>query len=376
MSTADKLQVVIVGGGLAGHRIAYQLQSEAEVTLIDPKDFFENPIAAPRLFVEPGRSFDAIIPYDEFLPDVRCVIGRAEMIEPHRVHFRPAGNEETLMSIGYDYLILATGSNYPNEIVKANQGTTEERREHFHNINRELDAVKKVLIVGGGPVGVEIAGEITEEFTDKEISLVQNGSVLLPDASPGAQRYAERFLAKRGVKIHFDQRIVDFGTDNSQVIGSGTKVAVTDGGLSIPYDYLFNCFGYTHNTDYLRRHFSHVLDEDSRIKVDANLRVVGESGIFAAGDITSLSEPKLGINAGKHAAVIVYNLRKLLQSPSRKDLKTYAPTEGRSSMVVTLGRNHGVASLPFGDITFPWLIRKVKAKDMFIERYLKGIGLK
>ena len=71
---------------MAGHRIAYALQREADVTLIDPKDFFEVPMAVPRMLVEPDRARDAIIPYTEFLPNV----ARAEIEQcghlPHFTH--------------------------------------------------------------------------------------------------------------------------------------------------------------------------------------------------------------------------------------------------------------------------------------------------
>src|SRR5437879_4273289 len=66
-------RVVIAGGGLAGHRIAYALQWETDVTLIDPKDYFEVPMAVPRMLVEPGRAWDAIIPYADFLTQVTFV---------------------------------------------------------------------------------------------------------------------------------------------------------------------------------------------------------------------------------------------------------------------------------------------------------------
>ncbi len=64
-----KPKIVIVGGGMAGHKIAHALQDLAEITLVDPKDFFEIPMAAPRLLVAPG-SLPAIIPYRAFLSRV------------------------------------------------------------------------------------------------------------------------------------------------------------------------------------------------------------------------------------------------------------------------------------------------------------------
>ena len=59
MSARQK--IVVVGGGAAGHKIAYAMQHAADVTLVDPKDYLEVPMAVPRLMVAPG-SLPALIP--------------------------------------------------------------------------------------------------------------------------------------------------------------------------------------------------------------------------------------------------------------------------------------------------------------------------
>ncbi len=46
---------MIVGATIAGHKIAYELQHGADVTLVDPKDFFQIPMALPGQLVAPGE---------------------------------------------------------------------------------------------------------------------------------------------------------------------------------------------------------------------------------------------------------------------------------------------------------------------------------
>lgn len=58
--------LVVIGGGIAGHAIAYRLKSLFTVTLVDPKTYLEVPMAAPRLLVDPD-ALQARIPYAEFL---------------------------------------------------------------------------------------------------------------------------------------------------------------------------------------------------------------------------------------------------------------------------------------------------------------------
>jgi NADH dehydrogenase FAD-containing subunit len=131
-------------------------------------------------------------------------------------------------------------------------------------------------------------------------------------------------------------------------------------------DVLLWCIGYKAEPSYLGAR---------AIPVDAHLRVEGRLNVFAVGDITALPEPKLGIHAGKHAAVAIENLRRLMRNPHAR-LATYRPATGSRTMLVTLGRRHGTGHLPIGDFTNSWFARKVKSGDMFIGRYRNGIGLK
>ena len=75
--------------------------------------------------------------------------------------------------------------------------------------------------------------------------------------------------------------------------------------------------------------------------------------------------------------MVIGNLRRILHAKPGAifKLKSYRPATGSQTMLVTLGRNHGTGHIPFFDFTSPWFARKVKARDMFIGRYRKGIGL-
>ena len=340
-------RIVIVGGGLAGHRIAFALQRESRVTLIDPKDFFEIPMAVPRLLVQPGRAHEALLPYRQFLGNVELLRDRVQSVHPGFVRVA------TGSTIPYDVLVLATGSSYPTDNLKASTGGIPERINHFDRLAEQVTSAKRILIVGGGPVGVEIAGEILQDFPGKHVVLVQRGETLLPSLPPGPRRYATEFLRSRGADIQLGRKVAD----------SDLKTA----------DLVLWCAGYAIDTAYLRDFPGIVLDPSGRVPVDQHLRMRGTANIFVAGDITALPEPKLGIWAGKHAAVIIENIRRGLRgNPS---LKTYRPATGSQMMLVTLGRSHGTGHTPLGDFTNSWLARKFKATDMFIGRYRKAVGL-
>ena len=319
---------MIAGGGVAGHRIAFALQNEANVTLIDPKDFFEVPMAAPRMLVEPARARDAIIPYADFLPKVTLIRG-------------------TLQSSGdipYDYLVLATGAAYSGDLIQAQAGAATDRRNHFRDWAERIRQASSILVVGGGPVGVEVAAEILEDLPGKRLILIHSGQQLLPALTPGPQRYALAHLRQRGAEVRLGEKAGD--------------QAIRDA------DLVLWCTGSA-------KAYKPAID------VDQHLRVRGTANVFAVGDVTSLPEPKMGIWAGKHAAVVIENLRRLLRAApgSAVSLKSYRPATGSQTMLVTLGRRHGTGHLPFGDFTNSWFARQVKSRDMFIGRYREGVGL-
>lgn len=322
------------------------MQKEAEVTLIDPKNYFEVPMAAPRMLVEPGRGDDAVIPFVDFLRHVNHVQGGAKEVQPEFVR---VGERE----IPFDYLVLATGAGYASDLVKPHAGEAEGRRLHFRQWAERLRAAKQILIVGGGPVGVELAGEILEDLPGKRVRLVHGGPALLPLLTAGPREYALSFLRKRGAEVLLNQQVTEAQQEGA--------------------DLVLWCAGYRIDTGYLRNYPGRVLDGNGRVLVDAHLRMAGSSRIFVAGDITALPEPKLGIWAGRQAAVVIANLRALMRGG--RGLKTYRPATGSQMMLVTLGRNHGTGHIPLGDFTNSWFARRVKSRDMFIGRYRKAVGL-
>ena len=66
--------------------------------------------------------------------------------------------------------------------VGNNAETAAEIKQVFQQANSELKAAQKVLIVGGGPIGIEMAGEIMEEMPGKAVTLVTSEE-LMPSAT-------------------------------------------------------------------------------------------------------------------------------------------------------------------------------------------------
>ncbi|KAF3628541.1 hypothetical protein FXO38_28182 [Capsicum annuum] len=74
---AEKKNVVVIGGGVAGSLVAKSLQNEATVFLIDEKEYFEITWASLRSMVEPEFAKRSVISHSEYLPHAKIVTSAA-----------------------------------------------------------------------------------------------------------------------------------------------------------------------------------------------------------------------------------------------------------------------------------------------------------
>lgn len=369
-----KSQVVIYGGGMAGAILAKELSSEAEVTLVDPNDYFEVPMATPRSLVCPAFAEKAIVPFKVALPGVRHIRGRL-------TEFSEKGGLVTLssgkrISVTGEVSVLATGSTFSNPLMRAFEATSKQRKEFYARYSQRLSSAQKILIVGGGPIGVEVAGEISENYPEKAITVLEAGARVLAGTSEAASKVASSVLAKRGVSIITGEMLIGSESLPSDVF-SGSGVAQTSTGRKIPYDLLVWCIGGKPNTDYMREKFSLALNEKGQIKVTRNLRVVGNEKVFALGDITDLDENKMAWHIAGQVKNAVFNIRQVLAGrTSEKHLKAHKAQTGNPMMAVTLGSQMGVLHLPvLGVVKCPAMTRAAKAGHMLVPKYRKILGL-
>jgi apoptosis-inducing factor 2 len=273
-----------------------------------------------------------------------------------------------------DVSVLATGSRFPNQLMRAYEGSATHRKEFYRNYNARLSLAQRVLIVGGGPIGVEIAGEISEVFPKKFVTILESGNRLLMGTSPQAAAHAADILLLRGVDIVTGERLEGRERLTDDMFGNGGK-AITSSGRVISYDLMIWCTGGRPDTAYMADDFPEVLDTNRRIMVTPGLMVVGQQTLFAMGDVTNLPENKMALHIKGHVKVVGTNIRRLLQPSPSARMTSYVPQTDNPLMAVTLGSRTGVSRLPvLGVVRSAWLNRKVKAERMLVPQYRKAIG--
>ncbi|MBW4047392.1 MAG: FAD-dependent oxidoreductase [Proteobacteria bacterium] len=370
MSSNTGKRVVVFGGGIAGVQLAKALAKETRVTLVDPNDYFEVPMAAPRCLVSPKFAGQSVIPYAASLPTVEFVQGR--LIEMSAAGGEVQIGDGSRITLRGDVNVLCTGNAYSNSLMRSVGGSAQARRDFYLQYRDALNAARRILIVGGGPIGVEVAGEISEVHPDKSLTILEGGPRLLAGTSELAAQHAAAVLASRGVSILVGERLQS-ATTNSKDIFGGRGLATTTSGREIAYDLLIWCTGGRPSTSYMQANFSGALDERGRIRVGEDLRVAGQKRLLALGDITDLDENKMAWHITGQVSVAAHNIQRILGGHDQSSkLAKYKAQTGNPKMAITLGSRQGVLHMPpFGVIRSPLLTRKAKAEHMLVPKYRK-----
>jgi apoptosis-inducing factor 2 len=367
--------ILIFGGGMAGALLAKELASNLSVTLVDPNEYFEVPMSVPRSLVNPSFADAAIIPFTAALPGVNFMQGK--LVEMRRDGGLVEMRDGTQILFKGRIAVLATGSTFSNALMRAIEGSTvAERKAFYARFEGRVSGAQKILIVGGGPIGVEMAGEILENYPKKAVTILEAGPRLLAGTSEAAATHAAKVLKNGGVTILTNEGLERAGSTSADPFAAGVE-ALTSRGRRIAYDLLIWCTGGKPNTGYMRPHFSSVLNSAGRIRVTPELRVTGSDTLFALGDITDLDENKMAWHIGSQVKNAAHNIRALMTAggaPPR--LKIHRPQTGNPMMAVTLGSRNGVLHLPgLGVVRSPLLSRIAKAGHMLVPKYRKALGV-
>lgn len=207
--------------------------------------------------------------------------------------------------IRYDSLVIATGSTsvrrvsltspsrsciLTKELLQASplwtlHGDHKVTLAAFQDIKTSLPSAKTILIAGGGPSGVETAGEIAYLYRNKDITLLSGGMRLLPrfqNDKPGKK--AEQQLASLNVRILHNVRV----TSSNTAQGDEVLVVLSDG-TARTVDMFIDATGGAPNTSFLPTAW---LDGSKRVATDmGTLRSTkAPAGVYAIGDAASYSK--------------------------------------------------------------------------------------
>ncbi len=359
-------RVVIIGAGFAGLNLARLLSNDLyQIVLIDRNNFYQ---FQPLLY---QVAMSGIEPSSIAFP-LRKVFRKKK-----NVHIRVAEllsinpSEKNLMTseglVNYDILIIATGVStnfYGNPAVESNAYSLKSISDALLLRNVILSDLEKALtireedirqtyldivIVGGGPTGVEMAGSLAEmrkyilpneypelKASDMNIHLIEGTNELLASMSDEASKKSKEYLIKMGVEVINNAKVNNY---------DGNEVSLNDG-RKLYTRKLIWAAGITGmkieglpEASYAR---------GNRLQTNTYNQVTGLENIYAIGDNAYMEEgkykghPQVAQPAIQQAKRLAKNLNDIARG---KPMKPFHYRDLGS--MATIGRNKAVADLPF-----------------------------
>jgi len=361
------MKVIIVGGGFGGLKLARSLSNKKgiDVTLLDKVNYHQ---FQPLFYQVATAGLDASnisFPLRKVFHDNKNVTVRLGTLK----EVVPAENKivTDLGDMEYDVLVLATGADtnfFGNtELMKyafPMKSSWEALQLRYKIIKNFEDAtVAKpddmqkyltIVIVGGGPTGVELSGAIAEmkrdvlhkdypdlDFSKMKIYLVESSPRTLAAMSEKSSADSRRYLERLGVTVMTGNVVKGY---------DGSTVTLQDG-TTIHANTVIWAAGVKGNVP--PGVSPDLIVKGNRIKVDRYNKVEGTSNIYAVGDLAYMETPKYPHGHPQLAAAAIQqgknlgkNLREMLKpNPVLKEFEYFD-----KGTMATVGRNLAVVDLP------------------------------
>jgi NADH:ubiquinone reductase (H+-translocating) len=308
-TSGGRHRVVILGAGFGGIGAAKELKkSDVDVVLVDGHDYHTfQPLlyqVATGLLEQPAVGHPIRDLFDK-QDNVRIHQDRVTGID---LDAREVTFGE-LEPVGYDNLVLALGAEvnffgvdgaaehaFPlytlPDAVRLKNHVLERWEAADRNPQLVADGALNMVVVGGGPTGVETAGAMAELYkvfrkdypdvdpTQARILLVEASPEIFGMFKPDIRSYTEQALTKRGVEVMTGEVVESVSPE---------KVTLKSGAVLSAHTLVWGA-GLQGNA--LVRSLGLELERGNRIAVDGELRIPSHPEVFAVGDIAAITDPK------------------------------------------------------------------------------------
>lgn len=375
-------KLIIVGGGFGGLRLARKLNNHPgfEITLIDKFNYHQ---FQPLFYQVATAGLDA----SNISFPLRKVFQKSKNVHIRVCELQQiiSSQQKIITSIGemeYDYLVIATGADtnfFGNKNLIDNtfpMKSTVEALQIRHRLLQnfedalqakstdELQSLMSIVVVGGGPTGVEVAGALADwkrfvlpkdypelDFKQMKIYLLEGTGKTLAAMSEKSSRQSYQYLQKLGVEVLTNTLLKDY---------DGKTVLLMDGN-KIKTATVIWAAGIKGNIP--QGIEPNLITRGNRIQVDRFNRVNSIKNIFAIGDVAYMEEPAYPNGHPQVAPVAMQQaglLSKNLKEWSRGVLPVKEFSYYDKGSMATVGRNLAVVDMPKPKLHFggflAWLV--------------------
>ena len=378
------MKLLIIGGGFGGLRLARKLSNKPgfEIVLLDRFNYHQ---FQPLFYQVATAGLDA----SNISFPLRKVFQKSKNIQFRMAEVKQivSGQNKVVTDIGefdYDVLVIATGADtnfFGNKNMtdyafpmKSTVEAIQLRHRLIHNFEdalnakteAELQKLMTIVVVGGGPTGVELSGAIADmkryqlpkdypelDFKKMTIYLLEGSAKTLGTMSEKSSEESLRYLNKLGVTVLTNTILKDFDGQN----------AILQNGESISTTLVIWAAGIKGNVP--AGMSKEMGAKGNRIMVDRRCRVQGFTNIYSIGDVAYMQEPawqnghpQVAPVAMQQADMLATNLRRIEMKSGEEQMQEFVYKD--SGSMATVGRNLAVVDMPkpklhFGGF-FAWMI--------------------
>jgi NADH dehydrogenase len=365
MAADGRPRVLILGGGFAGIGAAQKLEhADAEVVLVDRHDYHT---FQPLLY----QLATGLLETTAVGHSLRDLLSRHENTALHKAQVtaidldRRTVEFDEIAPISYDYLVFALGAEvnffgtagardhaFPMYTLPHAVRLKDHLLERWEAVDRDpsllADGALNVVVVGGGPTGVETAGALAELYRgdfakdypgvapeDARVTLIEAGPELFGMFKPKLRDYAEEALTERGVEVRTGAAVASVTPTTVELKSGETLKAHT------------LVWGAGLQGNPLVQSLELALERGSRIGVGPDLTLPGRPEVFVVGDVAAITDakteqvlPQLGsvaLQSGEHAGkTIADRIAGREPKPFKYKDKGTMATIGRGAAVVQM----------------------------------------
>jgi len=342
-----KPTVVVVGASFAGLACTRALRRDFDVVLVDRRRYFEYTPGVLRLLVQPSYFGSLFARVDKANKGVTFVQASCtSVLEDKLVVQGVEGSEREgeRWEIPFEYAVIGSGSVYGILKPDAAEGQPAQRFKSWQREAERLRDAASIAVIGGGPVGVELAAEVAVRYPQKRIALVDSSTSLCsPFAHEKSSSYVEGWLKKRGVELILGEKCEPGGQGGGLMLSNGKRVEA---------DVVYKCVGMRPDTGLLENG-PYAASRDARgyAIVEESLQLKGGSGrVFCLGDAMTIegsSHTRLGHTAEVQAKVVASNIERLDKGLTMCHYPKQTDAGESNMYCISLGPTD--ASMRFGD---------------------------
>lgn len=380
MDNDGRKHLVIIGAGFAGLKLARKLNNhpDFQITLIDKNNYHQ---FQPLLYQVASANLDA----SNVSFPLRNIFKRSKNVsirigEVFGINQESNKLETSFGRLGYDYLIIATGAItnfFGNSQIEARtfpmKSTLEALQirntmiQHFEDALSsklaDIETSLSIVVVGGGPTGVEMSGALAElkrdtlpleypelDFTKMQVILLEGGPKLLGTMSKVSSQKSESYLKDMGVTVMTNSLVKEYD-GHTIILQNGTSIesslVIWAAGVKGTYP-----AGIPTNT----------VTANQQLKTEQNNLLIGSENIFVLGDVAMMESEEFPKGYPQLASVAIGQAENLANNFIRmakgQAILPYKFVDKGS--MATVGRNKAVVDMAWPKWSFQgffaWLV--------------------